>query len=147
LIDGSVRIAGFSGHCQLLSSNDDIDDWKTMDFHARRQYALRLLAQTGIDSSSYAPPLMQLLWRCGLKVRPPHFMGYGAAALLSGTWFGAGWGAVMWVAYWSSQGTDARMALIGAIGAGLCFGLFMASYYARQRKKHDLPSWESLGAH
>jgi small-conductance mechanosensitive channel len=115
-----------------------------MDFHKQREHALELLAQAGIDSSSYAPPMMLLLWRCGVKIKPPHFMGFGANALLSGAWFGVCWGVVMWMMLWYSQGVDVRLALAGAGIAGLCFGLFMASYYARQREKHGLPSWESL---
>jgi hypothetical protein len=116
-----------------------------MDFHEQRERALQLLEKAGIDHSTYAPPLMQLLWRCGVKVRPPHFMSFNANALLSGVWFGASWGAVMWVGFWLRQGVGARLAVMSACGAGLCFGLFMASYYTRQRKTHDLPSWESLG--
>ncbi len=115
-----------------------------MNFHEQRDKALRLLAQTGIDSNTYAPPLIQLLWRCGVKLRPPHFMGFGANALLSGLWFGASWGAVMWVGFWLRQGVTASLAVLSACGAGLCFGLFMASYYARQGRKHGLPRWESL---
>jgi hypothetical protein len=116
-----------------------------MDFHEQRRRALQLLEQAGIDHSTYAPPLMQLLWGCGVKVRPPHFMRFGANALLSGLWFGASWGVVMWVGFWLRQGVGAQLAVTSACVAGVGFGLFMASYYARQRKTHALPSWESLG--
>jgi hypothetical protein len=116
----------------------------TMTFHAQREQALQLLARTGIGRSTYAPPLMRLLWRCGVPVRPPHFMGFAGAALLWGGWFGLSWGAFMWMMFWSRQHMDPRLALAGACGAGLFFGLAMAGYYARQRKKHDLPRWESL---
>jgi hypothetical protein len=117
-----------------------------MDFHAQREHAIRVLAQAGIGPSSYAPPLLWLLWRCGAKVPPMQFIGFGKIAILSGAWFGACWGAIMWLRPWSQQGMDARLALFGACGAGLCFGLFMAGYYAWQRKKYCLPTWESLGA-
>ncbi|WP_353961414.1 DUF6404 family protein [Rhodoferax lithotrophicus] len=30
--------------------------------------------------------------------------------------------------------------------AGLCFGFFMAIYYAIGRKKHQLPLWKDLSA-
>ncbi len=51
-----------------------------MTFHAQRDQALELLARTGIGRGTYAPPLMRLLWRCGVPVRPPHFMGFAGAA-------------------------------------------------------------------
>jgi hypothetical protein len=115
-----------------------------MEFQARRDRAIALLEQRGIECSSYAPPLMRLLWRCGVQVRPPHFMGFAAAALLSGSWFAVGWGLVMWVGFWSRHNTALHAALLTACAAGLFFGLSMAGYYAHQRRKHGLPSWESL---
>jgi hypothetical protein len=118
-----------------------------MDFDARQQQALAILDRTGMHRSSYAPPLLQVLWRMGVQVRPPHFMGFWRAAALTGGWFGAAWGLVMWLMLWSRQQMDGRMALAGACGAGLCFGLSMALYYAHGKKKYQLPSWESLSGH
>jgi hypothetical protein len=115
-----------------------------MDFHSRRDQALQLLAEADVSPGTYAPPLLKLLWRCGLKVRPPHFMGFAAAALLWGAWFSVPWGAFMWMMVWSRQHTDVRLALAAAGGAGLFFGLSLAGYYARQRRKLGLPRWESL---
>jgi hypothetical protein len=117
-----------------------------MDFYAQREQAIRVLAQAGIGPSSYAPPLLRLLWRCGAKVRPMQFIGFGRIAVLFGAWFAVSWGALMWMGSWSRQGMDVRVALVSACGAGLCFGLGMAGYYAWQRKKYSLPTWESLAA-
>jgi hypothetical protein len=117
-----------------------------MDFHEQREQAIRVLAQAGIGPSSYAPPLVLLLSQCGVKVRPPQFIPFSRIAILSGAPFGASWGAFMWFVYWSRQDMDVRLALLGAGAAGLCFGVGMAAYYANQRKKHGLPTWESLGA-
>jgi Family of unknown function (DUF6404) len=90
-----VRIDAFPSRFLLISSVHVFDEGKTMEFQERRERAIRLLEQHGIGRSSYAPPLIRLLWRCGARMRPLHFMGFGAAALLSGTWFAVGWGAVM----------------------------------------------------
>jgi hypothetical protein len=117
-----------------------------MDFHEQRAQAIRVLTQAGIGPSSYAPPLLRLLWRCGVKVPPPQFLGFGKLAILSGAWFAASWGAVMWLGSWSRHGVDVRLALLSACGAGLFFGLSMAGYFACQRRKHGLPTWESLAA-
>ena len=117
-----------------------------MDFQARQRQALTILEQTGMGRSSYAPPLLQVLWRIGVQVRPPHFMGFWRATALTGGWFGLAWGLMMWLMLWSQQHMDGRLALAGAGGAGLCFGVSMAIYYAHGKKKYRLPSWESLGA-
>ena len=116
-----------------------------MIFHEQREHALRLLEQTGIGRNTYAPPLFRILWRWGVQVRPPHFMGFVVNTLLWGAWFSVSWGAFMWLAFWSRRHTDARVALATACGAGLFFGLAMASHFVRQARKHALPSWDSLG--
>ena len=53
-------------------------------------------------------------------------------------------GAVMRLAVWSRNGTSPLGAAVWAAGAGLCYGLTMAFICSRQRRKHDLPPWESL---
>lgn len=115
-----------------------------MEFRDRQERAIQLLERSGIGRNTYAPPLIRLLWRCGVRVRPLHFMGFGPTVLLSGAWFTIAWGAVMWFGSWSRHHTDVRSALLGACAAGLFFGLGMAGYIAWQRRKHDLPDWESL---
>jgi hypothetical protein len=115
-----------------------------MDFQKRRERALDLLKQAGIGHGTYAPPLMRLLWRFGVQVRPPHFMRFGAAALLWGAWFAVIWSAIMWMGVWSRHHIAPQAALASACGAGLFFGLSMAGVHAYQRKKHSLPDWDSL---
>jgi hypothetical protein len=115
-----------------------------MNFDEQRERALRLLEQAGIGRNTYAPPLIRILWRCGVPVRPPHFMGFGALASLCGAWFGAWWGVGMSIMFWSRQNIGTWGVLVGACCAGLCYGLFMAGYFVRQARKHGLPSWESL---
>jgi hypothetical protein len=115
-----------------------------MHFHVKKVHALRLLAQTGIGRSTYAPPLVRLLWRCGVHLPPPHFMGFGMATLLWGGWFALSWGTLMWMMDWSRHPADVRVALTSACSAGLFFGLTLAAFFAWQRRKHGLPRWESL---
>ncbi|MBK1616275.1 hypothetical protein CKO44_22740 [Rubrivivax gelatinosus] len=115
------------------------------DFEVRRETALRILKATGIPESNYRPPLLRLLWHLGFQVRPPHFAGFGATAAFAGTFSAIGWGALMWLLVWH----NARWSPMAALGAsafgGACFGLLMSSYYARDRQKHRLPDWDSLG--
>jgi hypothetical protein len=139
-----VRIDAFFGRFPLLSLENGFDEDANMDFQERREQALRLLEQAGIGRSTYAPPVMRLLWRFGVQVRPPHFMGFGAAALLCGAWFAVAWGAIMWIGFWSRHHIAPQQMLASACMAGLFFGLCMAGVYAYQRKKHSLPSWDSL---
>ena len=116
----------------------------SMDFQTQKDRALTVLSRHGLARHSAAPPLLLLLWRLGMQVPPPNFMGFGAITLSFGAWFGVIWGAVMWLAVWSRNGTSPLGAAVWAAGAGLCYGLTMAFICSRQRRKHDLPPWESL---
>lgn len=110
-----------------------------MSTHTKRAAALALLAQTGIWRSNYEPPLLRLLWRLGFDVPLPHLMSFWKNALSTGSYFCIAWGLIMW-----SQGSTGAGLLVGAVVAGLLFGISMASYYAYGKRKHQLPSWHEL---
>lgn len=115
-----------------------------MTFESRRAHALQLLAATGIWRSNYEPPMLRALWKLGMQVPPPHFVPFWTMVLFASAWFGVAWGAIMWFTNWSRQGLPLAYALIMAALAGLLFGLAMALYYARGRRKHGLPAWDAL---
>ena len=112
----------------------------------KRDAALKLLASTGIWRSNYAPPLLRLLWRLGFDVPPPHFGTFWGNALSNGTFFGIGWGVLMWLFGLYDPEMSLGLKFRVASGAGLIFGLAMASYYAYGKRKHNLPSWKELGS-
>lgn len=116
-----------------------------MSFELKRSQALDALHKTGIWRSNYEPPLIRLLWRLGFKLPPPHFAPFFFVALLTGIFFGACWGGIMWLVHWSHVGMGVLPAVKGSGIAGLAFGTSMALYYAYGRVKYKLPSWSSLG--
>ena len=106
--------------------------------------ALRLLEQTGILKSNYAPPLFRLLWRAGVPVPPPHFMSFFAAAASTGLAFGTMFGLFM-VSFAAALGEASPLRQVWAcVSAGVMFGIAMASYYAYGRRKYQLPEWSVL---
>jgi hypothetical protein len=111
----------------------------------RRARALAILEQTGMLRSNYASPIFRLLWRLGLDVPPPDFVGFWPLAAGTTLWFGVAWGGFMWFVVWRQQHLAPYLALMGACCAGLMFGVAMAGYYAWGRKKYKLPRWETLG--
>lgn len=72
-------------------------------------------------------------------------MGFTKLSMTWGTWFAVVWGAIMWMSVWSRQDTKILLAVGSAIAAGTFFGLSLAAFYARDRKKYGLPTWESFG--
>lgn len=112
----------------------------------QRNAALKHLAATGIWRSNYEPPLLRLLWSLNVNVPPPHFAPFWANAIVTGVVFAAGWTTLMWFAIWSRQSMPFTAgAMIGA-GAGLLFGVTMAAYYEYGKRKHHLPSWNTLAS-
>jgi hypothetical protein len=106
--------------------------------------AFRLLEKAGIWKSNYAPPVFRMLWRRGVNVPPPHFMSFLASAALTGIGFGVMWGLFM-LAFAAATGNIHFPVLLAAsVGAGLLFGVSMATYYAFGRRRHKLPKWSSL---
>ena len=115
-----------------------------MDNNEKRAAALRLLASTGMWSSSYAPPLFRILWWFGVDIPPPHFASFTWNMIFAGTYFGAAWGLLSWWFLWADSGRAPVHMLTSAIVAGVFFGIFMAAYFAYGKRKHRLPSWHEF---
>lgn len=95
----------------------------------------------GISRATVAPPAWRLLWKLGVQVPPPLFAPFLPMALAMGSFFGIGWGLVMWLAFWSRQGMPLGVVALAALAAGALFGLIMAGIYRRMARKHGLTSW------
>ncbi len=80
-----------------------------------------------------------MAWKLGLKLPPPHFLGFFPLALGAALWFGTLWGLAMWFLLCASQGW--WFSATAAIMAGSFFGLFLAAYYRHSARKFDLPMW------
>lgn len=112
-------------------------------FNQKLTAALDLLSTTGMWRSNYAPPLFRLLWRCHVRVAPPHFRSMRANVVTAGAFVGVAWTTAMWWTVWRGA-IPVGVALGSGALAGLLFGLSMGAYYRRGRLKHNLPDWESL---
>jgi hypothetical protein len=116
-----------------------------IEFEIKRTKALEILRATGMRKGNYKPPLWRLLWRLGVKVPPPHFIGFGAMALAFGTYFAVAVTLATWLVDWIRRGRIYLFPIVfTAIGA-VIYGVGMSMYYDAGRKKHQLPNWSSLG--
>lgn len=115
-----------------------------MTFDEKVAAAKDYLAAKGISHVAYAPTLVKLLWRLGLKVPPPHFAGFFGTLLVSGTFFGVLWGVIMWFSGWSSHGMPLLYAIGISAGIGLAIGLCVAAYYRYAARKYSIPSWDEF---
>ncbi|MCK9367170.1 MAG: DUF6404 family protein [Metallibacterium scheffleri] len=85
--------------------------------------------------SNYEPFGVQLLWRLGVRVPPPHFAPFWLIAVVHGTWFAVAWGVVMWLIFWPHQGASLSAMAVGAAVAGALSGLSIAACHAHARRK------------
>ena len=113
-----------------------------MNFDDKVTAANALLAAKGIPHQLYAPTLVKLLRRLGLKVPPPHFAGFFGTFFVTAVFFGVLWGVIMWFAWWSEHGTPAITAIGISAAIGAVLGVIFAGYYRTSASKHGIPSWD-----
>lgn len=115
-----------------------------MPINPKRTRALDLLATTGMWRSDYAPPLVRMLWLCGIDVPPPHFVSFRGNAVSYGTGFCIAFG----VARWFIEGSDHTRSMVAIllehVALSALFGLVMAAIIERGKRKYRLPAWQDL---
>ena len=113
-------------------------------FDARLERAFTMLQAVGLPKSLYAPPMYRLFWKFGVRVPPPQLAGFALNTVLMGSFFGVSWGLAMWLLLWWRQGMSMQVMLSTSAGAGLLFGLLMATYTAFVVRKLRLPRWSVI---
>lgn len=104
--------------------------------HARRHQ---------VAPGSAAPPFWRLLWKLGLRLPPPHFLGFWQLVLVCGSFFGSIWGLVVYLLVWRAQQLPLAQAAGTSLCAGALFGCVMAAVYRRQARRLRLPAWHDYG--
>lgn len=66
-----------------------------MSFEDKKERALTIMESKKMWRSNYAPLLLRLAWKVGLKVPPLPFASFWQITLLMGLWFGPVWGICM----------------------------------------------------
>ena len=114
--------------------------------------ALAELHARGVGAWTAAPPAFRLLWRLGLFVPPPHFLGYWSLSLCIGLLYGVLiFPVCLWAVFYEplTISGDAKLlafAFLVAAGGGLFFGLAMALYLRWRASRLCLPSWKEFRA-
>lgn len=75
-----------------------------MDFEARKQKALAIMASRKMWKSNYAPPLIRLMWRLGINIPPLPFAPFWQVFCVMTSSFSVGYGLWMYWMVWRTQG-------------------------------------------
>jgi hypothetical protein len=103
------------------------------------------MAAKGVSQRTALPPAWRVLWHFGVELPPPPFLGFVPLALITGAIFGVLFGLAMWlIAGIGLIQTSAASIPARAAVASVFFGLFMAAYYRRLARKHNLGSWAAF---
>lgn len=70
-----------------------------MTFEQKKARAIALMDSKKMWRSNYAPPLLRILWRLGIRLPPLPFMPFWQVAVLTGGLWGTSWGCAMWFIY------------------------------------------------
>ncbi|WP_319805686.1 DUF6404 family protein [Escherichia coli] len=79
-----------------------------MTFEQKKARAIALMDSKKMWRSNYAPPLLCILWRLGIRLPPLPFMPFWQVTLLMGSLWGISWGCAMWFIYWGPSGMGKR---------------------------------------
>lgn len=82
-----------------------------MGFEAKKKHAIAIMESKKMWRSNYAPPLLHLAWKAGLKIPPLPFASFWQITLLMGGWFGPAWGICMWFLLGRIQGCNRALHL------------------------------------
>lgn len=114
------------------------------EFQRKYKAAMEELSQTGMWSANYNPLASMFFRFVGFPVRPPHYMSAIGVVLYMMAWFSPLFGYVAYMSQWRAMGMPVWGAVLLALLAGGIAGLIMSWWVSRDRRKHDLSSWDDL---
>ncbi len=116
---------------------------KKLEFSRKLNKALALLQRAGISEGNYCPPMYKLYWKAGLRLPPPHFLGFLGHIFMVGLPVSL---SVLGFYIMANSQDEFRLIdiFVLMLGVAVFVGLVMASYYELSRRKHRLPTWAAL---
>jgi len=113
----------------------------TMRHEDKVRHFLAEMQQRGFSQWNAAPPAVRVLWRVGIHIPPPYFVGFFQLTLGYGVPFGIACVAVDCVGPWRDHSHSLLSAARYALIMGAPFGLFMAWITRHAARGLSLPSW------
>lgn len=113
-------------------------------YHDRYAAAVAEMRRAGIWAWNGEPPYVRAARLFGWQPRPPYYQSFWQVLFSHLAYFSFVWGVIMYLIQWRHTGQPLIADCIAALFAGLFFGLGMATWYRRVRKRAQLTQWEDL---
>lgn len=110
----------------------------------RYEAAVEEMRRAGIWAWNAQPPYVRAARLFGWKPRPPYYQSFWQVLFSYWAYFSFVWGVIMYLFQWRRTGQSLIADCLAALFAGLFFGLGMAAWYRRVRKRAQLTRWEDL---
>jgi len=98
-------------------------------------------AALGISPITGAPRIWRVLWFFGVPVPPLVFLRFATVFVVTGGFFAALWGLLMWLAFWVHRGESLWVVAGLPIVAGALFGFVNAKRARNIARTYSLPLW------
>lgn len=115
-----------------------------MNFEEKKERAIAIMESKKMWSSNYAPPLLRLAWKMGVRIPPLPFAPFWQVALLMGVPVGTIWGLLMWFFTWKDTEMLPIDAIVRSFYFDIFFGISMAIYHLWRKVANELPDWKNL---
>lgn len=113
-----------------------------MEFRAKLDAGLHLLASTGMSRMMYAPPLFRLFWRLGIRLPPPLFLGlFGSLMVNALAVFLTVFGFSMAIVDEGSISAMLSQSAQGGVKGALIFAPVLAMYDRIRARNRGIPLW------
>lgn len=117
---------------------------RRMSFEEKLIAAHSELELKGVWSSNFNPPIVRLLRKAGLRVRPPYYQDFFTNLLFTSLLFNLGYGLISWFLTGQYVNKTSQQSVIEAIAGGLIFGVIISVFYLIRRKQLKLTDWNTL---
>lgn len=123
-----------------------------MLFQDRVKIYSRLMSDKGISHNAYAPLFYRYLWKCGVKIKPPHVTKFSHNVILQTilffTVFAVFFSGVLVFANSLGLNEPASSQIImfyfTSFLVSVTYGVIVSLYILQVQKKHRIPNWSEL---
>lgn len=114
------------------------------EFERKKERAFEIIKQKKMWKSNYAPPLLRILWRCGINMPLFPFAPFWLNMTIMSVWFGVPVTLVSCILSLNEGNACANHIIAQGVISTLFYGFFMAAFHAWARYFYRLPTWAQL---